>query len=100
MRFIVLSLVCVSVLGFRAILAEDLYVSPTGTELRNGRRSKPFSSLKTAMDRVRPGDTLWLGEGRYEEPLKLVQKKNIRILPMEGSAVVIDGTVEMPKAWV
>ena len=100
MRFIVLSLVCVSVLGFRVILAEDLYVSPTGTELRNGRRSKPFSSLKTAMDRVRPGDTLWLGEGRYEEPLKLVQKKNIRILPMEGSAVVIDGTVEMPKAWV
>ncbi len=100
MRFISLFLVCGSMLGLRIILAENVYVSPAGTESNDGSRSRPFSSLKTAMDRTKPGDTLWLAEGRYEEPLKLGQKKSIRILPVEGAAVVIDGTVEMPKAWV
>jgi len=100
MRFILLFLVCASMLGFRVVRAENVYVSPTGTGASDGSRSTPFSSLKTAMSRISPGDTLWLSEGRYEEPLKLVQKKGIRILPVEGAAVVIDGTVEIPKAWV
>ena len=100
MRFILLFLVCASMLGFRVVRAENVYVSPTGTGASDGSRSTPFSSLKTAMSRISPGDTLWLSEGRYEEPLKLVQKKGIRILPVEGAAAVIDGTVEIPKAWV
>jgi len=91
MRFILLFLVCASMLGFRVVRAENVYVSPTGTGASDGSRSTPFSSLKTAMSRISPGDTLWLSEGRYEEPLKLVQKKGIRILPVEGAAVVIDG---------
>ena len=100
MRFISLIFIYVSLLGLRVAQAENVYVSPRASESNDGSRSKPFGSLKKALSRISPGDTLWLGEGRYEEPLKLVQKKSVKMLPMEGAAVVIDGTVEMPKAWI
>ena len=100
MRFIALFCIGVWLLGMRATQAEDLYASPGVSGSNNGSSSKPFVSLKKALSHISPGDTLWLGEGRYEEPLKLVQKKSIKILPMEGAAVVIDGTVEIPKAWI
>ena len=100
MRFISLIFIYVSLLGLRVAQAENVYVSPRASESNDGSRSKPFGSLQKALSRISPGDTLWLGEGRYEEPLKLVQKKGVRMLPMEGAAVVIDGTVEMPKAWI
>ena len=100
MRFIALFCIGVSLFGMRVTQAEDLYASPGVSGSNNGSSSKPFVSLKKALSRISPGDTLWLGEGRYEEPLKLVQKKSIRMLPMEGAAVIIDGTVEIPKAWI
>lgn len=99
-RFITLFLAFVGLFGPRVLLAVDVYVSPMSSESGDGSRSKPFRTLQEALARVEAGDTLWFGEGRYEESLKLSKKKNLRILPMDGALAVIDGTKEMPKAWV
>ena len=100
MRFFALCLVFVGFSGPRVLSAGDVYVSPTSSGASDGSRSKPFKTLEKALARVEAGDTLWVGEGRYEGSLKLTKRKNLRILPMDGGSVVIDGTKEMPKAWV
>jgi hypothetical protein len=54
--------------------AREIYVSPTGSDLRSG--SAPRSALRTlaaATSRAGPGDTVVLLPGRYHEPLRPVR---------------------------
>lgn len=56
--------------------------------------------LAETLKAAKPGDTLVLSGGRYEEPIELNRKKDLRIVAAEGADVLIDGTRAMPKKWV
>ena len=79
--------------------AADLFVSPTAPQPSQGSQEHPFRSLRKALQRAKPGDTIWLREGRYEEPIKLFEKSQLEIRPHNNENVIIDGTVELPTAW-
>ena len=79
--------------------AADLFVSPTASQPNRGSQEHPFQSLRKALNLARPGDTIWLREGRYEEPIKLFEKNQLIIRPHNDENVVLDGTVGLPTAW-
>lgn len=56
--------------------------------------------LARALRAAEAGDTLVLAEGRYEEPITLREKKDLRIIAAVGADVLIDGSRDMPKKWV
>lgn len=76
--------------------APGLYVSPQGDDRRDG--SSPAKALRTiseAMSRVRPGETVYVGQGTYRE--QVVTKRGgapgaeITVKAIDGKAV-IDGS--------
>ena len=91
MRFVLLFLVSGIALGSKATSAADLFVSPTASQPNRGSQEHPFRSLQKALHRAKPGDTIWLREGRYEEPIKLFEKSQLEIRSHNGENVVIDG---------
>jgi parallel beta-helix repeat protein len=46
-----------------------LWVSPTGNDKNNGSAQAPFRSLRYALSALRPGDTLYVADGEYQEAL-------------------------------
>ncbi len=79
--------------------AGDIYISPDVGSASPNSHDKHFQSLEKALSLAGAGDTLWLCEGRYKEQVNLVGKNGIRIRPVDNAHVVLDGTVEIPKAW-
>ncbi len=65
----------VLLMGARPVSASDWYVSPTGTQTGAGTEASPWD-LQTALIggptrlSVKPGDTIWLMDGRYGRPIK------------------------------
>ena len=72
---------------------------PRPAQPSQGSQEHPFRSLRKALLRAKPGDTIWLREGRYEEPIKLFEKSQLEIRPHNDENVVLDGTVALPTAW-
>lgn len=100
MRLFSLIVINILLFGLSATSAKDLYVANAAPESNTGSRDKPLGSLRKALKYASAGDTVWLSEGRYEESIELIRKKGLRVLPLKGSTVVIDGTRELPKKWV
>jgi len=44
----------------------DLWVSPKGSDSNNGSEGSPLSSLTLAIEKVKPGQTIWIAEGTYK----------------------------------
>lgn len=47
------------------IVANALYVSPTGSDSNTGTASAPFKTVQKALDTVKAGQTIYLREGTY-----------------------------------
>jgi hypothetical protein len=47
-------------------LADTYYISPTGNDDANGSISAPWKSIQTGINKLKPGDTLYLRGGLYD----------------------------------
>lgn len=43
----------------------DLYVAPAGNDTATGSRENPLATVQAAVDRVKPGNTVWIESGTY-----------------------------------
>jgi len=77
-----------------------LLICAAGANAKEWNVSPGGSNLEDALKAAKPGDTLRLAEGRYESPIKLARKKDLRIVAAEGAEVVIDGSRALPQKWV
>lgn len=75
----------------------QIHVSITGNDRNCGSRFKPFRTIQHAVDVAKPGDTIWIHEGRYtiSNPIRIPKKQtsstNRCYLWAEGK-VIIDGS--------
>ncbi len=72
MKNLVLSLLAsLCLIDSSTLLARDLYVAQNGNDSSTGSTiSSPFKTLGKAALEARPGDTVWIREGTYQELLK------------------------------
>jgi parallel beta-helix repeat protein len=47
--------------------ATEYWVSPSGSDVASGTEAAPFRTITRAMSAVKPGDTIFVKAGRYEE---------------------------------
>ena len=72
------------------VSAQVWYVSGTGSDTNDGKSAKTaFRTLQKAADLVKPGDVVWVGDGKYSSD----DKGN-------GSAVLSIKTSGRPDAWI
>ena len=76
-------------------LAETLHVAKSGDNGNPGSASKPFATIQFGLDRIGPGDTLLVHEGKYPEHVEVrvsgEKQKPITIKAVEGVNVTLDG---------
>ena len=90
------SLLLLSVVCLFPLEARDFHVTPTGLATNNGSRTRPWLLAKalSAVDEVKPGDTIWVHGGTYtgsvECRLKGSEQKNILVRPWPGEHVLFD----------
>ncbi|HRJ73907.1 MAG TPA: hypothetical protein PLS03_16910, partial [Terrimicrobiaceae bacterium] len=81
----------------------------TGDDAADGAKDRPWRTIQHAMDRLRPGDTLYLRAGTYFEnvycSIQGTAEKPVTIRSYPGEAAVLDGGFrefqEAPaQAWV
>lgn len=73
-----------------------LYVSPSGSNANDGLSPESaWQTVSHAADKVRPGDTVWIGGGTYHEPVRIrvtgEPDAPITFRSMPGEKVVFDG---------
>lgn len=82
--------------GTEQTSAKIYYVSPTGSDSNPGTISAPFRTIQTAYSRLAPGDTLYLRQGTYFEPLNLYRTaasgSPFHISGYPGETVIIGGS--------
>jgi len=75
----------------------SFYVSPEGSDLNPGTRSRPWYSLAFATEQLRPGDTLQLAAGEYTPDTTGVLSVDCRgtaQLGLPGAPIVVRAEVE------
>jgi len=97
-------------IGLSALVsAADIYVAPTGTPQADGTRQKPLdlASALSAKSPARPGDTIYLVSGRYDGPMKGIERvpfdlavsgaadKPVRIMPEPGGSAHLNGAATL-----
>lgn len=55
---------------------KEYYVSIKGLDSNNGSLAKPFKTIKTAINKILPGDTIVLRTGSYNEEIRLLPTKS------------------------
>lgn len=79
-----MSILFVVVLSFTGIAdAATYYVSPSGSDVSVGTGSAPWATFSKAMKKLRPGDTLIVKDGTYNQTL------NITVSGTSGSPVTV-----------
>ena len=70
-------------------------MSPTGSDSYPGTLEKPFKTIQKGCDVLKPGDTLYLKEGLYNEKIVLnsagAEHAPITIQPLGLDRVIVDG---------
>lgn len=73
-----------------------IYVAVNGNEKASGSRKNPYHSIRQAINKAQPGDTIFLRSGTYDEKIRLnvSGKKNklIKIRNYKAEKVIIDGS--------
>ena len=68
------------------------YVSPTGNDTNPGTASAPFKTFAKANSVLKPGSTLYIFAGIYNQPLRITKSGTssawIRIQPLGGKAII------------
>lgn len=76
--------------------AATYYVAPTGNDANNGSLASPFRSITKGAAAARPGDTVSVRGGVYNEivkaPVKGTASARITIQSYPGEKAIIDGT--------
>jgi hypothetical protein len=83
------------------------YVSPSGSDHASGTRSRPFRTLRHALERLRPGDTLVVRGGTYTEDITHVSlrpgtaRARILVRNQRGERPVLRGLLWLtnPSHW-
>lgn len=80
-----------------SLASDAIYISPQGKANNNGSQNLPYNSLKKALQKVQPGQTIYLREGIYQgtESLRNISGKKdqrITIKAFPGERVIFDGT--------
>ena len=79
------------------------YVAPTGNDANNGSKRKPLKTIAAALQRVNPGDTVFLREGSYREFVVPTRSgkpgKMITLKSYPGETAKIDGSDLYIKGW-
>ncbi len=96
---VVLCMVFVPTLGH----ATTFYVSKTGSDKSgSGSANNPFATLQYAVNRLGPGDTCIVAEGRYREAVVMEVKGTVqapvRIIAAEGAKVELRGSMPL-SSW-
>ncbi len=73
----------------------DFHVSPDGNDANPGTQAKPFATIQAGVNKLQPGDTLFIGGGVYREtvtfPANGTAEKPITVKAAPGEKVVITG---------
>lgn len=80
--------------------ARDYYVSTTGISKAKGTLEDPMSSIQSAINLMRAGDTCYIRGGVYHEIVKLNDKRGfpknpITITNYQNEKVTMDGTINL-----
>jgi hypothetical protein len=78
------------------VASNKIYVAITGSDAGKGTLDAPYRSIQSAIDKMKPGDTLLVRQGVYHEKLYFFksgqQDKWMTIQAYPGEQPVIDGT--------
>ncbi|VGO19323.1 right-handed parallel beta-helix repeat-containing protein [Pontiella sulfatireligans] len=83
----------------------DVFVSPSeGNDRNNGSEASPFKTIDRAAQALKPGDTCWLRNGRYQcetlmEGIHGTANEPITFKPCSGERAIMDGTVKLEPRW-
>ncbi|MCK4921905.1 MAG: right-handed parallel beta-helix repeat-containing protein [Bacteroidales bacterium] len=100
----ILILMIISLLTISCNENNNVYVSGIGLDTNDGTINKPFKTISVALEKMNPGDTCFIREGRYYEnsiiPLKHGNEEApIVIMAYPGEKVVLDGSVKIDNDW-
>lgn len=102
-----LQVIIVTVLFGTTILVQaagnQYYVSTSGNDNNSGTIDKPWKSINYAVKKLKPGDTLYIREGVYNETVNITASGSksggyITISAYPGEKAVLDGTGLDPKS--
>ncbi|MGJ8655894.1 MAG: hypothetical protein ACSHX6_05525 [Akkermansiaceae bacterium] len=84
--------------------ARDFYVSNSGKAGAKGSIEEPLSSIQSAVDLMRAGDTCFIRGGTYHETVNLNNKRGfpknpITITNYQDEQVTMDGTIKLEAKW-
>jgi hypothetical protein len=72
------------------------YVSPRGSDTNSGRQNSPWRTVQKSLERLKPGQTLYLRAGMYREGLDIrnggAAQRPIAISGFPGEKAILDGT--------
>ncbi|MCA1594114.1 MAG: DUF1565 domain-containing protein [Acidobacteria bacterium] len=75
--------------------ADGRYVSRSGSDTNNGSSNAPWRTIQHALDRVRPGETIYVRGGVYHEQLTFKRSGTpdaaITLAGFPGESVTLDG---------
>ena len=82
-------------LATTACSAAEFYVAPDGNDAHPGTAAKPWATLQAGVNRLEPGDTLFVRGGIYREtvtfPRSGTADKPITVKAVAGETVVVSG---------
>jgi len=83
--------------------ARNYYVSASkGADSGNGTKNNPFLKIAHAMYYVKPGDTVLVDSGTYNEKFRIPsgsKGKPVTLTAMSGADVIITPTVQITSEW-
>jgi len=72
---------------------DALYVSPKGNDSSDGSRAHPFLTVQNALSAARPGQTIVLRGGTYNQRVTVLPGRPVTIEPYPHEKVWFDGSV-------
>ena len=92
MPVFLLSLVAVTVTGRINLAADTFYVSTNGSDSHAGTESKPFRTIRKAVDVMPSHSTCYVRKGVYREAVTGTIAAGVKIMAHPGEEVTLDGT--------
>lgn len=72
---IIFTVVCKDSKAYAETKNKIYYVSTKGSDINEGTIDQPFNTIKRAMNKMQPGDTIVIREGVYHEAVEIYQKR-------------------------
>lgn len=76
------------------------YVAINGNNGNSGSQNQPLKTISKAIEKAKPGDTIYVREGTYHEALKITKsgtvRNPIRLHAYPGELPIIDGNYSLP----